>query len=184
MARLQSQTGAKVGMQAGRIGTHVHRIGTYTDRADTLASRGNLVRCLRGHASERPSAIAFVGMINDPSKPTTLTYGELDRRARAIGTSLQGMRLAGQPVVLAYPPGLEFITAFFGALYAGCVAVPLDQPRRRTLDVPKLNRERRVVRTCPQRKARGRSRRSTKCVARITGNCRSSNDDRATMSLI
>ncbi len=134
VARLQSQTGAKVGMQAGRIGTHVHRINSYTDRADTLASRGNLVRCLRGHASERQGDIAFVGMINDPAQPTTLTYGELDRRARAIAASLQDMRLAGQPVVLAYPPGLEFITAFFGALYAGCVAVPIDQPRRRTLD--------------------------------------------------
>ena len=37
-------------------------------------------------------------------------------------------------VVLAYPPGLEFIAAFFGALYAGCVAVPAYPPRARTLD--------------------------------------------------
>ena len=36
--------------------------------------------------------------------------------------------------MLAYPPGLEFIAAFFGALYAGCVAVPAYPPRRRTLD--------------------------------------------------
>jgi len=36
--------------------------------------------------------------------------------------------------MLAYPPGLEFIAAFFGALYAGCVAVPTYLPRHRTLD--------------------------------------------------
>jgi acyl-CoA synthetase (AMP-forming)/AMP-acid ligase II len=36
--------------------------------------------------------------------------------------------------MLAYPPGLEFIAAFFGALYAGCVAVPVYPPHRRTLD--------------------------------------------------
>ena len=36
--------------------------------------------------------------------------------------------------MLAYPPGLEFIAAFFGVLYAGCVAVPTYPPRRRTLD--------------------------------------------------
>ena len=39
------------------------------------------------------------------------------------------MRLAAQHVVLAYPPGLDFIAAFFGALYAGCVAVPAYPPR-------------------------------------------------------
>jgi acyl-CoA synthetase (AMP-forming)/AMP-acid ligase II len=36
---------------------------------------------------------------------------------------------------LVYPPGLDFITAFFGCLYAGCVAVPTYPPRRhRILD--------------------------------------------------
>ncbi len=31
---------------------------------------------------------------------------------------------------MVYPPGLEFITAFFGCLYAGVVAVPVYPPRR------------------------------------------------------
>jgi 8-amino-7-oxononanoate synthase len=63
-----------------------------------------------------------------------MTYAQLDRRARAIAECLQDMRLSGQRVVIAYPPGLEFIAAFFGTLYAGCVAVPTYQPRHRTLD--------------------------------------------------
>ncbi len=63
-----------------------------------------------------------------------MTYGELDDRARAIAACLQDMRLVGERVVLAYPPGLEFIAAFFGVLYAGCVAVPVYPPRRRTVD--------------------------------------------------
>ncbi len=31
--------------------------------------------------------------------------------------------------MLFFPPGLEFITAFFGCLYAGAVAVPVYPPR-------------------------------------------------------
>ena len=36
---------------------------------------------------------------------------------------------AGQPVLLLYPPGIEFIVAFFGCLYAGVIAVPAYLPR-------------------------------------------------------
>ncbi len=73
-------------------------------------------------------------MVDTQSLQTTVTYAQLDRRARAIAASLQGMGLVGQRVVLAFPSGLEFIAAYFGALYAGCVVVPVSQPRRRTLD--------------------------------------------------
>ncbi len=44
------------------------------------------------------------------------------------------MGLAGERVLLAYPPGLDFIEGFLGCLYAGCTAVPTDLPHRRTLD--------------------------------------------------
>ncbi|MHC5828625.1 MAG: AMP-binding protein, partial [Nostoc sp.] len=36
----------------------------------------------------------------------------------------------GERALLLYPSGLEFITAFFGCLYAGVVAVPVYPPRR------------------------------------------------------
>ena len=73
--------------------------------------RANLVRCLRERAGERPDGAAFECSIDDPSKRTALTYAQLDRRARAIAASLQDMGLAGQRVMLAYPPGLEFVAA-------------------------------------------------------------------------
>ncbi len=40
------------------------------------------------------------------------------------------MGFADQRVLLVYPPGLDFITAFWGCLYAGCVAVPASPPHR------------------------------------------------------
>src|SRR4028118_2277898 len=60
-----------------------------------------------------------------------LTYAELDARARALGGALQEAGAAGERVALLFPPGLDFIVAFFGCLYAGAVAVPALPPRRR-----------------------------------------------------
>ncbi|HJX27017.1 MAG TPA: AMP-binding protein, partial [Thermoanaerobaculia bacterium] len=66
-----------------------------------------------------------------------LTYAELDARARALGGALQEAGAAGERVALLFPPGLDFIVAFFGCLYAGAVAVPALPPRRRGGD-PRL----------------------------------------------
>ncbi len=44
-------------------------------RVDTQTDLGNLVSCLRRHAMDRPGDAAFVGMTNDPSQQTTMTYG-------------------------------------------------------------------------------------------------------------
>ena len=90
----------------------------------------DLVRVLRRHAEERPDRPAFVHLVNGPSDHPSLTYAQLDRRARAIANRLQDMGLAGQRVLLVYPHGLDFITAFLGCLYAGCVAVPTSPPHR------------------------------------------------------
>ena len=98
------------------------------------AARASIVRCLRELAAERPGDTAFTHLLDGDAPQASLSYAQLDRRARAIAARLQHMGLARQNVVLAYPPGLEFISAFFGVLYAGCVAVPAYPPRTRTLD--------------------------------------------------
>ena len=59
----------------------------------------------------------------------SLTYGELDRRARGIGAWLEAHGARGERVLLLYPAGLDYIAAFFGCLYAGAVAVPAYPPR-------------------------------------------------------
>ena len=98
------------------------------------SARTSMVRCLRELAAQRPGDTAFVHLVDGDATQASLTYAQLDRCARGIAAYLQDRRLAGRNVVLAYPPGLEFIAAFFGALYAGRVAVPTYPPRPRTLD--------------------------------------------------
>jgi len=92
------------------------------------------VLALRRQAEERPDQPAFVLIGDGPSDRSSLTYAQLDRRARAIASRLQAMGLVGQPVLLVYPHGLEFVTAFLGCLYAGCIAVPTSMPHRHRMD--------------------------------------------------
>lgn len=94
----------------------------------------NLIDVLRLRAAEQSNQVAFAYVHGDQSPDTILTYGQLERRARAIAACLQGMGLKGQRVLLAYPHGVEFIAGFFGCLFAGCTAVPTSLPHRRTLD--------------------------------------------------
>ena len=58
----------------------------------------------------------------------------LDRRARALAAWLQEAGCAGERVVLLFPPGLDFVAAFFGCLYAGAAAVPAYPPRLNRTD--------------------------------------------------
>ena len=90
----------------------------------------NLVGALRRHAEERPDQPAFIHLLDGQSDQAVLTYARLDQQARAIAAHLQDTGFSGRRVLLVYPPGLDFIAAFFGCLYANCVAVPTYPPHR------------------------------------------------------
>ncbi|MDQ1034678.1 acyl-CoA synthetase (AMP-forming)/AMP-acid ligase II [Streptomyces sp. V3I8] len=83
---------------------------------------------LRGLAHDRSSAVAyrFVGRRGGTvDEPLTWTYGELDRRVRAVAAELRSRCGAGRRVALVYPQGPQYVVAFLACLYAGVVAVPL-----------------------------------------------------------
>src|SRR5690606_5942588 len=69
-----------------------------------------------------------------------LTFGELDRRARAIAARLQETTEAGERALILYPPSLDYIASFFGCLYAGVIAVPAypRDPARLQRTLPRL----------------------------------------------
>ncbi|WP_160498279.1 AMP-binding protein, partial [Paenibacillus dendrobii] len=82
---------------------------------------------VRRRATDQPQRQALGFMVNGLEQE--LTYSELDSRARSMASVLQEMKLEGERALLMYPPGLEYITAFFGCLYAGIIAVPVYPPR-------------------------------------------------------
>lgn len=88
-----------------------------------------LVDVLRLRAQLHPDETAYVYLADGEEPRARLTFDQLDRQARAIGARLQGLGGTGECVPLLYPPGLDFIAAFFGCMYAGCIAVPLPLPR-------------------------------------------------------
>ncbi|GAA1939602.1 fatty acyl-AMP ligase [Amycolatopsis minnesotensis] len=59
---------------------------------------------------------------------TTLSWAELDLRARALAARLGGLTTPGERVAVLCPQNLDYIVAFYGALYAGVIAVPLFAP--------------------------------------------------------
>ncbi len=77
--------------------------------------------------------LAWLSSLSEPfsveGRSTRWDFADLDRKARAIASDLQGQGLAGERALLLYPPGLDFLAAFFGCLYAGVVAVPAYLPR-------------------------------------------------------
>ncbi len=88
-----------------------------------------LVELLGERARSQPEKTAFIFLLDGETEAARLSYQELDRFSRAIASQLQSMGATGKRALLLYPPGLEFIAAFFGCLYAGVVAVPAYPPR-------------------------------------------------------
>src|SRR5829696_3062588 len=88
-----------------------------------------LVELLHARAESQADKNAYTFLIDGETEETSLSYGELDQRARVIGARLQSLSAKDQAVLLLYPPGLEYIAAFFGCLYAGAIAVPAYPPR-------------------------------------------------------
>ncbi len=81
-----------------------------------------------------PDRRAYVFLQDGETETAGVTYGELDLHARAIAARLQTITAPGDRALLLYPPGLEFLAAFFGCLYAGVIAVPSYPPKRNRPD--------------------------------------------------
>ena len=92
--------------------------------ADPVLESSTLVELLQRRAARTPDKIAYTFLGDGETPSEELTFGELDRRARALAAALQERELAGERALLLFPAGLEFVVAFCGCLYAGVVAVP------------------------------------------------------------
>jgi acyl-CoA synthetase (AMP-forming)/AMP-acid ligase II/alkylation response protein AidB-like acyl-CoA dehydrogenase/acyl carrier protein len=88
----------------------------------------NLVELLRRRADVNPDAMAVVYLSDGEEVKQQITFGELDLKARAIAARVQGLGARGECVILVHTPGLEFLSAFFGCLYADAIPVPLPLP--------------------------------------------------------
>ncbi len=93
-------------------------------------SAGTLIELLRQRAIEKTAGADFVFLGDGENQEIALSYEELDQRARIVANWLEPLVKPGERVLLIYPPGLEYLYAFFGCLYAGAIAVPAYPPSR------------------------------------------------------
>ena len=93
-----------------------------------ISSADTLLDVLRWRADRQPDQVAYVFLRDGVTGDTVLTYGDLEAKARSIAGYLQSRFMSGERLLLVYPPGLDFVQAFWGALYAGLIAVPIPPP--------------------------------------------------------
>ena len=90
----------------------------------------NLVALLRYRALHQPNKVAFSFLKDGEIEADTVTYQELDQKARAIAVELQSICSEQKTqdfqtkALLLYPAGIHYIAAFFGCLYANVIAIP------------------------------------------------------------
>lgn len=95
---------------------------------DTTLAAATLLDLLQQRAATYHDKVAFsFSYDGDDENRTQLTYRDLDRRARAIASTLQQQGAAGERVLVLCRPGLDSIAGFFGCIYAGAVAVPVHE---------------------------------------------------------
>nr|AZF85930.1 AMP-binding protein [Catenulispora sp.] len=88
----------------------------------------SVVDILRTQAREQPDKEACVILGGHGEELESASYEELDRRARAVAAMLQGVAKPGERALILCPTGVDFVVGFFGAIYAGLIAVPVGYP--------------------------------------------------------
>jgi acyl-CoA synthetase (AMP-forming)/AMP-acid ligase II len=109
------------------------------------ARRARLVELLEERATASPHGVAYE-FVDGDGVVQRLTYAELRARARSLAAAIVAhqKRREGEarPVVLLYPPGLEYVAAVYACFLARAPAVPAypPEPWRPDLGLPRLTR--------------------------------------------
>jgi phthiocerol/phenolphthiocerol synthesis type-I polyketide synthase C len=105
--------------------------------APHIRDASSIIDILRHRAMYQSEKRAYTFLSEGAAEEISLTYGELDRRARASAARLQSYDLKGKRILLLYPPGLDYVSAFYACLYAGAIPT-LAFPPRVSRHLPRL----------------------------------------------
>lgn len=105
-----------------------------------LAPESTILDYLHWRAQHQPERRSHTHLVDGESREVHLTFAALLRRARAIAAHLDALGARGEPVLLMYLTGLEYVAAFYGCLLAGAIAVPAypPDPSRPEQSLPRL----------------------------------------------
>lgn len=97
----------------------------------TIVAEPTIPDILRERASLQPNEKAFTYVDYEQDwdgVPETITYAQLHRRSLNVAHEVRKHGATGDRAVIVAPQGLPYIDAFFGALQAGFIPVPLSVP--------------------------------------------------------
>jgi fatty acid CoA ligase FadD32 len=92
---------------------------------------GSLVRHVERWANTRGQHLAYRFLDFSTERDGVyqdLTWSQFSTRNRAVGARLQQVTEPGDRVAILAPQNLDYMVAFYGALYSGRIAVPLFDP--------------------------------------------------------
>jgi acyl-CoA synthetase (AMP-forming)/AMP-acid ligase II len=79
---------------------------------------------MHGGAAENPDTVTYRFLADGENESATLTWAQVDLRARIVGGFLEQITKPGDRAIMLYSSGLEAIVAFLGCVYAGVAPVP------------------------------------------------------------
>jgi fatty acid CoA ligase FadD32 len=92
---------------------------------------GSLVRHVERWAQSRGDRLAYRFLDFSTERDGVykdLTWAQFSARNRAVGARLQQVTKPGDRVAILVPQSLDYVVAFYGAMYAGVIGVPLFDP--------------------------------------------------------
>ncbi|PSB25012.1 fatty acyl-AMP ligase [Stenomitos frigidus] len=89
----------------------------------------SLLDVLEYRASRQPEQTAYTFLVDGEREEISLTYEELHQRVNSLACHLSTLVAPGERALLLYPPGLDYIIAFFACLQSRLIAVPAYPPR-------------------------------------------------------
>jgi len=95
-----------------------------------IAHFSTLAEMLMQRIASTPFAIPYHFEVSE-GKEDSLSYSDLDASAGRVAEYLRVHCDPDMPVLLVFQPGLEFIKAFWGCIFAGIIAVPVPCPSHR-----------------------------------------------------
>jgi 1-acyl-sn-glycerol-3-phosphate acyltransferase len=115
-----------------------------------LAPR-TLLDAIEWRAAQQPERTHIL-LVDRESQPERISFRALREEAVAVAAGLRQRGVgAGDAVALMLPTGREFFAAFYGALYAGAIPVPLYPPARASQIEAHLRRLSGILANCQAR---------------------------------
>lgn len=90
----------------------------------------SIITAFEERLKDHPDRLLFAFLNIKGDVKESYTYADFDKRVRCIAAHLQNDHMfeQGERILLAYPPGLEMICAFFACVRLGLIPVPVYPP--------------------------------------------------------